>query len=140
MSSGFLLISLLMVIFLMGCGSDDNLLKPKSPYILEVGSLDGPARVAVGDTLWVTLTDIILHDSCRQFLRLEEERNDSLQEVTVWGRVSGGYCRAVLTHYSMILPITNIGVGPFEVVVNQPDGSSLKLQVDVLAPPSIDLP
>jgi hypothetical protein len=109
-------------------------------YIIEVDSLRAPAALAAGDTLEVLFWGYVGPNSCHAFEGFEEERQTHRVDLTLWTK----YYRRTNTDCAQVLVyleghpyrIGPLPAGSFDLVVHQPDGSSLVRTIVVAEPPT----
>ncbi len=124
------------MLFLVGCGDEESITEPVSSYILGVGSIEGPSAITLGDTLWITFTDIPMEDSCHKFHELEVElESPQMNFYRLWGKIEGESCAQAVWNLTRTIAVTNFeGAGLHFVTVRQPDDTELTHTVDIQLP------
>ena len=133
--SSLVLVSLavlgVLVLGLMGC--DDDCTSPNlGEYQMQVGGLQAQNQISVGDTLWVTFTDIPLQDGCHSFLRIETRHQPNHLIYELIGFVREGTCPLVYTEFDVTIPVVGLEAGTHQITVGQPDNNHLQHNVEVI--------
>jgi len=82
----------------------------------------------LGDTLQLRLYGFVGPNGCYSFSKFESSQTNSNLDLTVWGKYTpADVCATVIIEMrGTKYPVVPVSKGTFEIVIHQPDGTTLK--------------
>lgn len=126
---------LLLLLFVVAC---EDPMALERTFVVHVDTVEAPASVRFEAPLSLRFQGVIGPDLCHHFERFDAVQTESRLDLTVIGRYDnpGGVCPTALAELrgrEYVKPPPH--ADPVRVVVHQPDGSTLELQVQVTDAP-----
>lgn len=103
-------------------------------YQIKVDSLDAPAAAPASDTMIITLHGTVGPSGCYQLDHFEEQRQAGSLTLKAWGKHYDTVCTQAIVEMHQEYKIAPPFKDPFEIRVEQPDGSVLTHTVRIQSP------
>lgn len=97
-------------------------------FKINIDSVQSLNSISLGDTLQLRLYGFVGSNGCYSFSKFESSQTNSNLDLTVWGKYTpADVCATVIIEMrGTKYPVVPVSKGTFEIVIHQPDGTTLK--------------